>query len=174
VKFNFLWIGLVLCLSGCVSVPDGITPVQNFDRARYLGRWYEVARLDHSFERGLEQVTATYSVREDGSIKVLNQGFDTEDQDWSDAEGYAYFVEGEDQGYLKVSFFRPFYGAYVVFDLDQKGYQHAYVTSSNRDYLWFLSRTPTVSQAAKQRFIQKAKAKGFDTDALIWVPQKKR
>ena len=149
------------------------SPVQNFDRERYLGRWYEIARLDHSFERGLEQVTATYSVRDDGSIKVLNQGFDTKDQEWSDAEGYAYFVEGEQQGYLKVSFFRPFYGAYVVFDLDQKRYQYAYVTSSNRDYLWFLSRTPTVSKAAKQRFIQKAKAKGFDTDALIWVAQKK-
>ncbi len=104
------WIGLLmLVLSGCTSLPDDITPVNNFELPKYLGTWYEVARLDHSFERGMSAVTATYSMRADGGVKVLNRGYIDQEQQWDDAEGKAYFVESSDVGHLKVSFFGPFY-----------------------------------------------------------------
>lgn len=153
----------------CVRLPDDIMPVSNFDADRYLGQWYEIARLDHSFERGMQQVTATYEPRDDGSIRVLNKGYLVEDKEWKTAEGKAYFVDDEEQGFLKVSFFGPFYGAYVVFKLDQDNYQWAYVTSYNRDYLWLLSRSPAISDQRRQDFLRTAARYGFDTEALIFV-----
>lgn len=169
-----LWISIVMTvlLTGCVGLPDRVTPVKDFELQRYLGKWYEVARLDHSFERGMNQVTADYSMREDGGVKVLNQGYLVEDDEWKSAEGKAYFVESEDTGYLKVSFFGPFYGSYVVFELDKQDYQYAFISGPNHDYLWFLSRTPEVSEALKQDFIAQATSLGFDTEQIIWVEQK--
>ncbi|QLE86669.1 lipocalin [Shewanella sp. Scap07] len=165
------WIGIImLLLSGCTSLPDDITPVDNFELSKYLGTWYEVARLDHSFERGMSAVTATYSMREDGGVKVLNRGFIDAEQQWDDAQGKAYFVDGTDVGHLKVSFFGPFYGAYVVYELDAE-YQYAFITSYSRDYLWFLSRTPTVDEALMARFSQQAKQMGFASEQIIWVDQ---
>ena len=102
---------MITCLlTGCVGVPKGVKPVQGFALDRYLGRWYEIARLDHSFERGLSHVTASYSMREDGGVRVLNRGYSEKKKEWKTAEGKAYFVKGPDEGYLKVSFFGPFYG----------------------------------------------------------------
>ncbi|WP_110457391.1 lipocalin family protein [Shewanella algidipiscicola] len=161
----------VLFLSACTSVPSGIKPVEQFELPRYLGTWYEVARLDHSFERGLTQVTATYSMQADGGVRVINRGFSVVEQSWDDAEGKAYFVESPDIGHLKVSFFGPFYGAYVVYELDKTDYQYAFITSYKRDYLWFLSRTPKVSDALKQQFVTQAKQLGFAVDEIIWVQQ---
>ncbi|GIU47538.1 lipocalin family protein [Shewanella algidipiscicola] len=161
----------VLFLSACTSVPSGIKPVEQFELPRYLGTWYEVARLDHSFERGLTQVTATYSMQADGGVRVINRGFSVAEQSWDDAEGKAYFVESPDIGHLKVSFFGPFYGAYVVYELDKTDYQYAFITSYKRDYLWFLSRTPKVSDALKQQFVTQAKQLGFAVDEIIWVQQ---
>lgn len=163
--------GVMMGLFGCVGVPEGIQPVTPFALSRYLGTWYEIARLDHSFERGLEKVTAEYSLRDDGGVKVVNRGYSTKAQRWKEAEGKAYFVGEPDAGYLKVSFFGPFYGAYVVFELDQEGYQYAYVTGPDRSYLWFLSRTPRVSPEQYQRFLDTARARGFDVDKLIVVKQ---
>ncbi len=162
--------GLFL-LTACTSAPEGITPVKNFDLEQYKGKWYEIARLNHSFEEGMEQVTATYTVNDDGTVKVLNKGYITKEQKWDEAEGLAKFVEGNDIGHFKVSFFGPFYGAYVIFELDQPDYQYAFITSYNRDFLWFLSRTPTVSDELKQHFTTKAKKLGFATDQIIWVEQ---
>ncbi|GAM67597.1 lipoprotein Blc [Vibrio sp. JCM 19236] len=169
-----IWISVLvtLLLTGCVGLPEKVTPVNDFELERYLGKWYEVARLDHSFERGMNQVTADYSMREDGGVKVLNQGYLVEDDEWKSAEGKAYFVESEDTGYLKVSFFGPFYGSYVVFELDKQDYQYAFISGPNHDYLWFLSRTPQVSDELKQDFIVQAKSLGFDTEQIIWVEQK--
>lgn len=150
-------------------MPDGVEPVKDFQAERYLGRWYEIARLDHSFERGLTNVSAEYSRRDDGAVRVTNRGFDTKDDEWNDIEGVARFVNAEDEAYLKVSFFGPFYGSYVVFDLDKDAYQHAFVAGFNRDYLWLLARTPEVSDALRQRFVDRAVALGFDTSELIWV-----
>ncbi|GAM55456.1 lipoprotein blc [Vibrio ishigakensis] len=163
---------MTMLLTGCVGLPEKVTPVNDFELERYLGKWYEVARLDHSFERGMNQVTADYSMREDGGVKVLNQGYLVEDDEWKSAEGKAYFVEAEDTGYLKVSFFGPFYGSYVVFELDKQDYQYAFISGPNHDYLWFLSRTPQVSDELKQDFIAQAKSLGFDTEQIIWVDQK--
>ncbi|MFO6425275.1 lipocalin family protein [Motilimonas sp. KMU-193] len=160
-----------LLLNACTGLPEGVKPVTPFASERYLGKWYEIARLDHSFERGLSQVSATYSMRDDGGISVINQGYDAADQEWQLAEGKAYFVNGDNQGHLKVSFFGPFYGSYVVFGLDQADYQYAFVAGYNHDYLWLLARTPTVSDAVKQDFIKQAQALGFAVDQLIFVDQ---
>lgn len=167
-----IFLGAVaMLLSGCLGMPESVKPVQGFQLDRYLGKWYEVARLDHSFERGMEQVTAEYSLREDGGVAVRNRGYAPEKDKWSEAQGKAYFVGESDQGYLKVSFFGPFYGSYVVFDLDRENYQYAFISGPDTSYLWFLSRTPTVDPALMARFVEKARSLGFDTDQLIYVNQ---
>ncbi len=180
-KHRFKLLGLLCAvlfifygMNSCVGVPDGVSPVDGFDQDKYMGKWYEIARLDHSFERGLSEVSAEYSSRDGGGIKVLNRGYNESKGEWSEAEGKAYFVGAADVGHLKVSFFGPFYGSYVVFDLDKAGYQHAYITSYNKKYLWFLSRTPQVSDDKKRAFIEKAKGLGYDVDALIFVDHKAR
>lgn len=152
-------------------MPEGIVPVKNFNVSRYLGKWYEIARLDHSFEHGLSNVTAEYELRCDDGINVINRGFLAEENKWKVAEGKAYFVGSRDEGHLKVSFFGPFYGSYIIFDLDQENYQYAFVSGYNTSYLWLLSRTPTVSEAVKKRFVEKSKELGFDTNALIFTEQ---
>lgn len=162
-------LGLAGLLLGCVNKPAGIEPVRNFEPDRYLGTWHEIARLEHSFERGLQQVTADYSRRQDGGLKVINRGYNVETNEWEEAEGRAYFVESPELAYLKVSFFGPFYGAYVVFELDKEDYQYAFVTGNTRSYLWFLSRTPQVSDELRRHFIERADALGFDTGELIFV-----
>lgn len=167
---RYVMLSLILLLAGCVSVPDDIEPVQDFQAERYLGTWYEIARLDHSFERGMQQVTAEYSMRDDGGIQVINRGFKEAKQEWNEAQGKAYFVEDSTTGYLKVSFFGPFYGAYIVFDLGED-YEYSLVTSSNKSYLWLLSRTPTLDPAQQQRLIKRMTALGFATDQLIFVDQ---
>jgi len=160
-----------LTLSGCLGMPEKVQPVSNFQLNKYLGQWYEIARLDHSFERGLENVTAEYSMREDGGVSVVNRGFSTEDNEWSEATGKAYFVNRSEEGYLKVSFFGPFYGSYVVFELDKENYQYAFVSGPDLSYLWLLSRTPEVSKEIIDDFIEKSQSLGFDTSKLILVKQ---
>ena len=162
---------LIPLITACTGVPQGIEPVTGFDKERYLGTWYEIARLDHSFEEGLSRVSAEYSVNDDGSIRVINRGYSEEDGEWQEAEGRAVFVEDDSTGHLKVSFFGPFYASYVVFDLDKEDYSGACVTGYSRDYLWFLSRTPEVSEQALERFRAKIRAEGFDPDELIIVDQ---
>lgn len=161
-------------LAGCTSVPDGIDPVNGFEADRYLGTWYEIARLDHSFERGLSNVSAEYRRNDDGSLAVINRGYNAESGEWEQADGRAVFVEDESTGHLKVSFFGPFYASYVVFELDDEDYSYAYVTGYNRDYLWFLSRTPEVSDEALQAFRARARAEGFDLNELIVVDQQRK
>lgn len=159
----------VLLLMGCVGIPEGVTPVDNFELKRYLGKWYEIARFDHSFERGLTHVAAEYSLRSDGGITVLNRGYSTKKQKWKTAEGRAYFVDRDDLGHLKVSFFGPFYGSYIVFYLDHDAYRYSLVCGPNRSYLWILARRPIISDALKSKLMEKANAAGFDTGQLIFV-----
>ena len=161
---------LTLLLAGCIDAPEGVQPVNGFELNRYLGVWYEIARLDHSFERGLEQVTANYSVHEDGGVRVINRGWSAADGEWNEAEGRAYFVMGEDVGHLKVSFFGPFFGAYVICELDDD-YQYAFVSGPDHDYLWLLSRTPMVSPALLDHFVRRSGELGFDTSSLVFVRQ---
>ncbi len=159
---------LTLLLGGCLGMPQDVTPVQNFELDRYLGKWYEIARLDHSFEKGLMEVTAEYSLREDGGVKVTNRGFSAQDGEWQEAEGKAFFVDDPAEGYLKVSFFGPFYGSYVIFELDEEDYQYAFISGPDTSYLWFLSRTPVVDEVMMQRFIKRADSLGFDIKQLIF------
>ena len=155
-----------------VSKPDGIDPVVNFDINKYLGTWYEIGRFDNRFERNLDNVTATYSLREDGGVKVDNRGYNTQNKKWENSIGKAYFVDEQDKGFLKVSFFWIFYGGYVIFDLDEN-YTTSLVTSNDRDLFWILSRTPIISETEKNRILRVAKAHGFDTNKIIWINQDK-
>ncbi|WP_076416108.1 lipocalin family protein [Shewanella sp. UCD-KL12] len=163
---------VLLSLGGCLGMPKTIQPVRPFELNNYLGKWYEIARLDHSFERGLSKVTAEYSMRSDGGVSVINRGYSADKNEWKEAEGKAYFVNSENEGYLKVSFFGPFYGSYVVFELEKENYDYAFVSGPNNDYLWLLSRTPTVSETVKSKFEQLAKKNGFAVGQLIYVEHK--
>jgi len=164
-----LFISFFILLTGCVGIPEDVKPVSNFKLERYLGKWYEIARLDHSFERGLSRVTANYSMRSDGGVKVLNRGYSAENTSWKEAEGKAYFVENTDLGYLKVSFFGPFYGSYIIFNLDHENYQYSLVSGPDKSYLWILSRSPKINENTQSILIKKATELGFDTSKLIYV-----
>ena len=172
-RYFFIVLLASLSLFGCTGSPEGVYPVKTFQLPEYLGSWYEIARLDHSFERGMSSVTATYSMRDDGGVKVLNKGFKEDSQEWGEAEGKAYFVDSSDVGHLKVSFFGPFYGSYIIFELDNLDYQYAFVSGMNTDYLWLLARTPKVSDELIEHFVKSASALGFDTEQLIFVDQSK-
>jgi apolipoprotein D and lipocalin family protein len=164
---------LSLFLSACTGMPEGVTPVNEFNLSKYLGKWYEIARLDHSFERGLDNISADYSLRDDGGVKVINKGYSKKNNEWKQSEGKAYFVKSTDLGYLKVSFFGPFYGSYIIFELDRENYQYAFVSGPDSSYLWLLSRTPTVNENIIKMFIEKSKELGFDTEKLIYVTHNK-
>jgi apolipoprotein D and lipocalin family protein len=166
-----IFILLVILLSGCTGIPKGISAVNDFDVNRYLGTWYEIARLDHRFEKGLENISATYSLRDDGGVKVLNKGFNEQTGKWQEAEGKAYFAGQPDQGMLKVSFFGPFYGGYNIIDLDKKNYSYAMITGPDRSYFWILSRSKHLPEPLLSTLITKAKALGFETNKLIFVKQ---
>lgn len=170
VRNAILAVMLLVMLSACSTAPpEGVRPVTPFDINRYLGQWYEIARLDHSFERGLSDVSATYALREDGSVKVINRGYDLKRQDWKEAVGRALFIGDPGTGSLKVSFFGPFYGGYHVIALDQQDYRWSLVAGPNRDYLWILARDKVLPADVREQLLAKAKAAGFATDQLIWV-----
>jgi apolipoprotein D and lipocalin family protein len=164
---------VMAALSGCVGAPEGLTPVSGFEVERYLGRWYEIARLDHSFERGLTDVTAEYARQPDGSISVTNRGFDPAKGRWRESQGVARFTGDASVASLKVSFFRPFWGGYNVLALDRDGYQWAMVAGPSRSYLWILSREPTLDPAVLASLRDQAHRWGFDTEALIVVSHSK-
>lgn len=160
-----------ILLSACLGSPEGVDAIDGFDKQRYLGRWYEVARLDHSFERGLSNVSADYSIREDGGLKVINRGYSVTESAWQEAEGKAYFMTDEQRGHLKVSFFGPFYGSYIIFEMDAVDYQYAFVAGNTTDYLWLLSRTPSIDPLLKAHFLQRVTELGFEPEELIFVEQ---
>ena len=168
-KIQHIILGLGLCLLGaCSAPPKGVEPVSGFEAARYMGKWYEIARLDHSFERGLSNVTADYTLNEDGSVKVINRGLEAATCEKSEAEGHAEFLGSPDVASLKVTFFWPFSGGYHVIALDE-AYSYALVAGPSFDYLWILSRTPQMDQALRDQLVEKARALGFETSELIFV-----
>ncbi|WP_020168706.1 MULTISPECIES: lipocalin family protein [Methylotenera] len=172
---KMLLIALCFSLIACSDEQEEIKVIDNIDANQYVGTWYEIARLDHSFERGLQNVTANYIQNADGTIKVINRGYNAKKNEWNEAEGKAYFVDpankdGTHTGKLKVSFFGPFYAPYHIIDLDRPYYNYAMVTSG-KDYLWILSRTPQLAYPIKQHLVARAKELGFATDELIYVPQ---
>ncbi|MCB1233201.1 MAG: lipocalin family protein [Verrucomicrobiae bacterium] len=166
--------GVCLAVAGCASPPPGVTPVETFDADRYLGQWYEIARLDHGFERDLTHVTATYSALPDGGIEVLNRGYDTKKEKWQEIRGKARAAGEPSTGSLEVSFFPPFAGGYHVIALDRSAYQWAVVSGPTRNYLWILSRTPEMDKALETRLYSIARENGYAVDELIEVPQTER
>ncbi|QSX35023.1 lipocalin family protein [Shewanella avicenniae] len=175
-KFSILLILMLSVLTGCTSLDKKVAVVSPFSPPQYLGKWYEIARLDHSFERGMTHVTAEYS-REDDSIKVINRGFDTASDKWESANGTAYFTDGDNTGRLRVTFFWPFYGAYQIHEIipnppqQDEPYQVSLVMGPNSDYMWILARTPQISDEIKQQLVAKAVALGVDPNGIIWVDQ---
>ena len=161
-----------LLTSACSSPtpPQGVTVVQDFNTQRYLGKWYEIARFDHPFERGLERVTASYSLRDDDGLTVVNRGFNVERGMWQQTTGTAYFTGSPRTGALKISFFGPFYGGYNVIALDSD-YRYALVCGPDRDYLWILSRTPTIPEDVKKQMLNTAARQGFAIEKLLWINQ---
>ncbi|HBO22808.1 MAG TPA: hypothetical protein DD649_07975 [Providencia sp.] len=166
IKSVFMFLSMLL-LNGCsVKVPKDISPVKNFDLSRYLGEWYEVARIDNRFEKGLTQVSANYSLRDDGGVKVINRGWSADSKKWKESIGKAYFVESSDMGALKVSFFGPFYGGYNIIKLDDN-YQYSLVVGPDKDYLWVLSRTPTMPLELLNEYLSFASENGFDIQKVL-------
>lgn len=164
---------LLICvatLTGCTGIPTGVTPVDDFEVERYLGTWYEIARLDNRFERGLTHVTAEYALRDDGGLEVVNSGWSSRAGERVEAVGRAYFVDAQDRGHLKVSFFGPFFASYVIFELDAN-YRYAFVSGNDHDLLWLLAREPEVDADVIERFRARSEALGFDTEELLLVPQ---
>lgn len=165
-------IALALLMS-CSTIPKGAFAIKPFDRERYLGRWYEIARFDFRFERNLNNTTANYSLNDDGSIKVVNRGFNYLTGKWSEATGRAIFAGNSDEARLKVSFFGPFYGAYNVIALDDQ-YKYALVAGNNLKYLWILSRETSIPDDIRQKYLDVANKIGYNTSALIWVEHNKK
>ena len=168
-KVVAFWVFTSLNVSACTGLPQGTSAVSGFEVDRYLGTWYEIARLDHRFERGLTNVTADYTLRDDGGLKVVNRGFSTKTKEWEEATGKAYLVGSPDVGQLKVSFFGPFYGGYNILELDRDNYQYALVAGPDRSYLWLLARSPDLSDATVQSLVEKARRLEFPVDELIYV-----
>ena len=166
---KYLVVLLLLLLTSCTSLPEDIKPITGFELDRYLGKWYEIARLDHSFERGLSKVTADYSMREDGGVRVINRGYNAEKNKWNEAEGKAYFVSTPDIGKLKVSFFGPFYGGYNILALDKENYQYSLVAGPGLNYLWILARAPDLEQSIIIELVKKAQSLGFPVKDLMYV-----
>lgn len=160
----------LILLNGCatIEVPDYATPVTNFDLNKYVGKWYEIARLDFKHEKDLNNVTAEYTLQEDGSVKVLNRGYNYKKNNWEEAKGKAKFLGDTSLGALKVSFFGPFYAGYNVVALDED-YNYALVFGQKTAYMWILSREKTLPDSIRTRYVEKAKAAGYNVENLVWT-----
>ena len=150
-----------------------IEPVTPFDIKRYSGKWYEIYRLDHRFERNLSNVTARYKMRPNGTLEVVNRGFNTKKCKWNSATGTGKFRGATDVADLKVSFFWPFSGAYKVFALDRKNYRWAAIAGNNRNYFWILSRNPRLPASVEKKLLKQAASLGFNVNKLIKVDHSK-
>lgn len=160
-------LSVLLCrLAGCSRPTVDNSVVTDFDLSRFLGSWHEIARFDHKFERGMNQTRASYVLREDGKVDVLNTGMKNGKR--SQAKGVAKLTGTP--GLLRVSFWRPFYSDYRIMLIDED-YQYALIGSGSDDYLWILSRAPQIPDEPKDRLLSEARRRGYDTDKLIWVTQ---
>ena len=161
---------IVFGLSSCVSIPKGAKAVSPFYKDRYLGKWYEIARLDFKYEKGLDYVTATYSLKDNNTIRVDNKGYSSKEQKWKESIGKAKIVGSGTEGRLKVSFFGPFYAGYNVIAID-RDYRYALIVGNNLDYMWLLSREKTIPDDVKNKYLKQAEALGYNVRKLIWTKQ---
>lgn len=157
---------VAVSFSSCVTIPKGVVAVKPFELKRYLGTWYEIARMDFPFERNLSDVSATYSLNPNGSIRVDNRGYDLKKGEWKESIGKAKPVRHADAGRLKVSFFGPFYAGYNVIAIDPE-YRYALVAGNNLNYLWLLSREKTIPADARTNYLKLAQSLGYDVHRLI-------
>lgn len=151
-----------------VKVPDGVKVVGNFKIEPYMGTWYEIARFDFKHEKDLSNVTATYSLNTNGSVKVVNKGYNYIKNEWEQANGKAKFLNETNKGALKVSFFGPFYAGYNVVKMDPD-YENVLVFGETNDYIWILSRNKTIPQSVKDDFLKTAELAGYDLKRLVWT-----
>jgi apolipoprotein D and lipocalin family protein len=172
-KNNLLALIFSVISLSCTAKSLHVEPVSDFQLENYLGTWYEIARIENSIEEGLSNVTATYGINKNGSIRVVNKGFNDEEGEWEEAEGRAYFNSAENVAHLDVTFFWPFYIDYIVFEFKDAKDGYAFVTSDSTDYLWLLARKPVVEEHVMQRFLMLAKQMKFKTSDLVFVSQKK-
>lgn len=168
--YTFLFGLFLLGLTSCNTIPEGAVAVKSFDKTKYLGKWYEIARKDFRFEKDLKNTTAEYSLNEDGTIRVRNRGFNYVKKEWTEAIGKAKFVGNDNVAMLKVSFFGPFYGGYNVIALDEN-YQYALIAGDSLDYLWILSREKSIPSNIKEEYLKIAQNAGYETADLVWVEQ---
>ena len=167
-------LSLALCGMCSAAIGQDIdnSTITSLDLDRYLGKWYEVARYDHSFERDLVGCTTEYSMRDDGKIKVINSGYlKTLDGTYKESVGKAKAKRNGTAGQLQVSFFGPFYGDYYILDL-APDYSYSVVGSSSPKYLWILSRTPQLAPEVKSKILRNLQQRGYDTGKLLWVKQR--
>jgi len=162
--------GTVLAMKSMVKLPKGLEVVKPFDINKFMGKWYEIARLDYRFERNLTHCTAEYSMDDNGEITVINRGYNFKKEMMEEAEGKAMFVDSPDEGRLKVSFWGPFYSAYNVINID-KDYKTALIAGKDFKHLWLLSREPVMAEDKIEYLLQQAESYGYDTSKLIWVDQ---
>ncbi len=165
---SLIMLVIILGFNSCATIPKNATAVEQFEKEKYLGKWYEIARFDFKFERNLNNTTAEYSLNENGSIKVDNQGFDAVKSEWKQAIGKAKFVKKDSIAMLKVSFFGPFYGGYNVIAIDGE-YKYALIAGGSLDYLWILSREITMPDDIKTEYLTLAQNVGYDTSKLLWI-----
>jgi len=168
----FFLTALIMGLFSCSTIPKGVDAVKPFDKQKYLGKWYEIARFDFRFERNMNNTTAEYSLNDDGTIRVVNTGYDTTKNEWKQAIGKAKFVKDPNVAMLKVSFFGPFYAGYNVIALDPE-YKYALVAGQSLKYLWILARDKEIPESVKNDYVSKAEKIGFNTSELIWVEHNK-
>ena len=169
---NLSMIAIALSFTACQAIPKGAKPVTNFEAKKYIGEWYEIARLDFKFERNLNNTKAQYSLKDNGDIKVVNSGYNYVKNNWTEREGNAKFTGSDSIGALKVSFFGPFYSGYNVLAIDE-AYKYALVAGKNLNYLWILSREKTIPNHVKETYLSKAKALGYNINDLVWVEHNK-
>jgi apolipoprotein D and lipocalin family protein len=165
--------GIAIALYSCSStIPKKVNAVNDFDKTKYLGKWFEIARLDFKYEKGLNNVTAEYSVNDDGTIKVDNKGYNVKKDKWEESIGKAKFVKKDNVGMLKVSFFGPFYSGYNVIAID-KDYKYALVVGESLKYMWILSRETKIPESIKADYLIKAQEIGYNISDLVWVEHNK-
>lgn len=169
---SLIILSLMFGLFSCATIPKGAEAVKNFEQEKYLGKWYEIARMVFKFERNLNNTTAEYSLNENGTIRVDNKGYNTVKKEWSQAIGKAKFVGSNDVAMLKVSFFGPFYAGYNVIAIDPE-YQYALVAGKDLSYLWILSRETSIPDEIKSNYLTIAKELGYNTSELLWVEHNK-
>lgn len=173
-RINYLLIMVIIMIgfNSCATIPKGAVAIKPFDKEKYLGKWYEIARLDFKYEKNLNNTTAEYTLNENETIKVDNKGYNTVKGKFEQAIGKAKFVGEDNIAMLKVSFFGPFYSGYNVIAIDSD-YKYALVSGVSLKYLWILSRETNIPDDIKDKYLKIAEGIGYNTNNLLWIKHDK-